>query len=116
MPVNSIAPWPRTLPARAGPQPDIPHRRHDAAEDPAAEHVHRLGLIDEPQALLDRQAEPLPDFELVEAVAHVPARGDDELLALEALGIPKAAGNNRATRSGQRRDNATPSIRICMVG
>src|SRR5712664_3865075 len=53
------------------PQADIPYRRHDAAEDPAAEQVHRLGAIDDVKALFDRQSQPLPDFELVEPVAHV---------------------------------------------
>ncbi len=94
----------RLLHARA-PQADIAHRRHDAAEDPAAEQLHRLGPVDDVEAFLDRQAEPLPDLELVEPVAHVPARLDDELLALAALGVAQLRVS-RAARSARRRHAA----------
>src|ERR1700720_3820429 len=40
------------------PQADILHGRDDAAEDPAAKDLHRLGLIADPAALLERQAGP----------------------------------------------------------
>ena len=76
----------RLLHARA-PQADVLHRRHDAAEQAAAEGVHLLGIVVDLVQHLGGQAEPLPDFRLVEAVAHEMERLDDELLALVALGV-----------------------------
>jgi hypothetical protein len=44
-------------------------------------------LIDDPQAFLNRQAKLLPNLPLIKPVAHVPARGDNEIFAFLTLGL-----------------------------
>ena len=93
----------RLLHARA-PQADILDGRHDAAEEAAAERASCCSeVVDVLDAFLGRQAEPLPHLRLIEAVAHVVAGVDDELLALVALGIAELRIDSRAAPAGRRR-------------
>src|SRR2546422_6596501 len=69
------------------PEADVLDRRHDAAEERRAELAHHLRSLDVRDALLDREAEGLPDLLGEEAVAHEVAGLDRELLPLVALGL-----------------------------
>src|SRR5438132_1543807 len=69
------------------PETDVLHGGHDPAEQPLAEQAHVLRGHGDLDGLLHRQAEVLPQLLLVEAIPHVVAGLDHELLALRALAV-----------------------------
>src|SRR5512132_701826 len=67
-------------------QPEPLHVGHDLAEEHLPEHLHRLALERDLEALGHGHAHALPDFLHEEAIAHQ-ARGlEDEVLAILELG------------------------------
>ena len=69
------------------PQADVLDGRHDARKQPRSIRRHHLRAHHRLDALLGIEPEIGPQLDLVEAVAHVIAGFDHELLALGALGV-----------------------------
>src|SRR5579859_7744215 len=75
------------VPDLRAPQPDVPDARHDPGEQQGPERLLHRRLVSEIHALVDIEAEPLPDLLGAEPAVHQVTALDEEVLALGALGL-----------------------------